>query len=408
MISKIKVSVIVPTYNRRSTILKSVKSVLGQSYADLECIVVDDCSDDGTELVILGIEDRRIKYIKNSVRLGPAKSRNIGCMHATGSVIAFNDSDDIWRENKLSSQLQVLVNNPNYGMVYCSFQLLKKGVMETVPSNWITKECLSGRMFDFLLQGNVIGTPTMLIKRTCFIEVGGFDEELKALEDYDLALKISRKYEIGYVDKCLVDGYCVDEGVNSHHGNMVDACIKLADKYQCRGKDSTFYHIIINSLASIEDPEAKKHLLNRVYMELEPDKEVFSCALAKATRAMVETKKEQTLADMLGLADYTALWNEFFQDMNAQNIAIYGCGIMGRALAEQVCKSNACFWGIIDRNGIGYKEFPIYDMTTIPKEIDLIIITVFSASFRKEELAKYTSAKLVRIDEIVSQRGGKR
>lgn len=407
MDSQIKVSVIIPTYNRCNTIRKSVESVLGQSYGNLECIVVDDCSDDGTEYIIQDISDGRVKYVKNSTRLGAAKSRNIGCAYATGSVVAFNDSDDIWREQKLFKQLQVLLENDAYGMVYCPFQRMEGDITRKVPRYGIPRKYLSGNMFDFLLKGNVIGTPTMLIKKTCFIEAGGFDEDLEALEDYDLALNLSRKYEIGYVEECLVDGYGVDKGVNSQQASLVDASIKLVNKYRCNGYDNAFFYIMIKGLASINDLEVRNQLINRVFAELKYDEKYFELVLSMEKRKLIEAKKEQTLADMLGLADYTALWNEFFQDMNAQNIAIYGCGIMGRALAEQVCKSEACFWGIIDRNGIGYKEFPIYDMTTIPKEIDLIIITVFSTSFRKEELAKYTSAKLVRIDEIVSQRGGK-
>lgn len=407
MDSQIKVSVIIPTYNRRESIMKSVESVLNQSYGNLECIIVDDCSDDGTEDIIRNIKDKRVKYIKNGSRSGAAKSRNIGCTYATGSVVAFNDSDDIWKKEKLSKQLQALCNHANYGMVYCSFQRREGDITIRMPQLQIPDRSLSGKMFDFLIQGNVIGTPTMLIKKECFMDVGGFDESLKALEDYDLALKLSRKYEIGYVGECLVEGYGVDKGVNSQHVNIVDACIKLANKYHCIGENNALFRTSVYGLALIENLEIEKQLINRIQLEMKPNEKYFELVLSMEKRKLIEAKKEQTLADMLGLADYTTLWNEFFQDMNAQNIAIYGCGIMGRALAEQVGKSDACFWGIIDRNGIGYKEFPIYDMTTIPKEIDLIIITVFSTSFRKGELAKYTSAKLVRIDEIVSQRSGK-
>ena len=368
MNNEIKVSVIIPTYNRCSTILKSVESVLGQSYENLECIIVDDGSDDGTEDMIRGIKDERIIYIKNNVRLGAAKSRNIGCKYATGSVIGFNDSDDIWKKHKLSIQLEVLFQNVNYGMVYSPYFYLKGSILKRIPSYEISVKLLSGKMFDFLLEGNVIGTPTMLIKKSCFMEFGGFDEDLKALEDYDLVLRISKKYEIGFVNECLVNAYCVDRGVNSHYINVIDACFKIMEKLHCGSKKNNLYSLILRYIPLIED-----------------------CTI-----------KEQMLISLIGKADYTDIWNKFFHDMNIQNIAIYGCGSLGQVLAKQFDKSNIRFWGIIDRQIIECEGISVYKTTNIPNEIEAIIITVYSSSLKKEELAKKTKAKIIRLDEILS------
>lgn len=252
MNNEIKVSVIIPTYNRCDTILKSIESVLGQSYENLECIVVDDCSDDSTEDMIREIEDKRVIYIKNGVRLGAAKSRNKGCNHATGSIIGFNDSDDIWEKQKLTKQLEVLYEKANCGMVYCPYLYVVGSIIRRMPSYEISKQLLSGKMYDFLLEGNVIGTPTMLIKKSCFKKLGGFDENLKALEDYDLALRISRDYEIGFVDECLVKAYRVDRGVGSNYIDVLDACFKMIDKFQCSSKKNGLYSLILNNVPLIK------------------------------------------------------------------------------------------------------------------------------------------------------------
>lgn len=402
MNNEIKVSVIIPTYNRCSTILKSVESVLGQSYENLECIIVDDGSDDGTEDMIRGIKDERIIYIKNNVRLGAAKSRNIGCKYATGSVIGFNDSDDIWKKHKLSIQLEVLFQNVNYGMVYSPYLYLKGSILKRIPSYEISVKLLSGKMFDFLLEGNVIGTPTMLIKKSCFMEFGGFDEDLKALEDYDLVLRISKKYEIGFVNECLVNAYCVDRGVNSDYINVIDACFKIMDKLHCGSKKNNLYSLILRYIPLIEDCTIKEQMIKRIQIDSISGKVYLNYAFEMSERWNQQIEKEQMLISLIGKADYTDIWNKFFHDMNIQNIAIYGCGSLGQVLAKQFDKSNIRFWGIIDRQIIECEGITVYKTTNIPNEIEAIIITVYSSSLKKEELAKKTKAKIIQLDEILS------
>ena len=95
-----KVSVIIPTYNRATTIIKSINSVLNQTYSNFEIVVVDDNSDDNTKDIIKQIQDDRIIYIKNKKNLGAASARNIGIKNATGELIAFQDSDDEWIKQK--------------------------------------------------------------------------------------------------------------------------------------------------------------------------------------------------------------------------------------------------------------------------------------------------------------------
>ena len=95
------VSVIIPTYNRRNTILASVNSVLNQTFKNIELIVVDDCSTDDTISILEQINDKRLKIIRHSKNKGQNAARNTGIKASTGEYIAHHDSDDIWRLNKL-------------------------------------------------------------------------------------------------------------------------------------------------------------------------------------------------------------------------------------------------------------------------------------------------------------------
>ena len=102
------ISIIIPTYNRAHLILKSIKSVLNQTYQDIEILVIDDGSTDNTENLITDLNDKRIKYIKLENNQGGSKARNIGIMKASGKYISFQDSDDYYHYNKLETQFKNL------------------------------------------------------------------------------------------------------------------------------------------------------------------------------------------------------------------------------------------------------------------------------------------------------------
>ena len=105
-----KVSVIIPTYNRGNLIIKSIKSVLNQTFKNLEVIVIDDGSSDNTEHLVNKITDKRLKYVKLSSNKGSSNARNIGIKNANGQFISFQDSDDIFYPNKIEKQLKNIIN----------------------------------------------------------------------------------------------------------------------------------------------------------------------------------------------------------------------------------------------------------------------------------------------------------
>ncbi len=200
------VSVIIPTYNRVHTLPAAVDSVLRQTYDNLEVILVDDGSTDGTESYIKGLADNRVRYIKNTGNHGPAAARNLGVMQAQGEYVAFQDSDDEWHPEKLEKQMPLLLSpEESIDLVYCEYTRYHGDTRrETVPSRDLPASCKQGHILPVLLLQPLIGTPTIVVRKSCFVLAGGFKEELETFEDYEFTVRLSQNHRFGFVEESLV------------------------------------------------------------------------------------------------------------------------------------------------------------------------------------------------------------
>ena len=196
------ISVIIPTFNQAQFIEEAVQSVLGQSYRNLEIIVVDDGSTDHTKDVLSKYHNH-ITYLSQNNR-GPSSSRNYGIRTARADHIAFLDSDDVWFPEKLEAQMELMRRNSTVGLVGC-------GAYTTDAQGRIEKEYVSEKYHtrqQFLkdLQSRKISfNPSIvLVKRACIDRVGGFKDALHYGEDWDLWLRIAKHYEIAFITKPLV------------------------------------------------------------------------------------------------------------------------------------------------------------------------------------------------------------
>lgn len=220
------VCIILPTYNRAHSIRKSIESILRQTYPYWELLVIDDGSEDHTEEIVDKIvsSDSRVHYYRQSKNRGVAAARNEGIRQAQHEYIAFQDSDDIWKEDKLDKQMRVFDEQPQVGMVYCAYKGVRQdGVTVQVPDSSIAIENLQGNLYRQLLQRNVIGGPTVVMRKECIDKVGAFDETLTCLEDWELFLRIAESYEIGYVKECLLIANINEGGVSSRVGGYFQA-----------------------------------------------------------------------------------------------------------------------------------------------------------------------------------------
>ncbi|MBS1792996.1 MAG: glycosyltransferase [Acidobacteria bacterium] len=197
-----KVSVIIPNYNYEKFISRTVESVLSQTYQNIEIIVVDDGSKDGSLDVLKGFGDRiRVVEQKNA---GVSAARNHGVEVSTGELVAFLDADDVWLPEKLERQLEKMNSDPEIGLVHCSMTLIDPADNPIGEK----KEGQEGRVaneFLLLKRGVVIGAgSTALVRRAVFDEAGGFDRRLSTAADWEFCYRVARLHKIGFVREPLV------------------------------------------------------------------------------------------------------------------------------------------------------------------------------------------------------------
>jgi glycosyltransferase involved in cell wall biosynthesis len=192
------VSVIIPTYNRAGYIKEAVESVLSQKGSwDLDIIVVDDGSTDDTEK-ILKLFENKIRYFKILHSGLPAVARNFGIAKAKGSLIAFQDSDDQWPPDKLSLEVPFF-DDPNVVMAYSQAKAMSSDGKISSKNVVAPNKLKDGESFTSLIKGNVISTLTVMTRKDALKAVGGFNEseKLRAVEDYELWLRLSTKFPNG-------------------------------------------------------------------------------------------------------------------------------------------------------------------------------------------------------------------
>jgi glycosyltransferase involved in cell wall biosynthesis len=194
-----KVSVIIPTYNRAAMVREAIESVLAQSYADRELIVVDDGSTDGTEAGIASLIPQ-LTYIYQEHR-GVSAARNRGASLARGEYLAFLDSDDLWLRDKLGRQMQFMESHPEALICYTDEIWIRRGVRVN-PMKKHKKH--SGMIFSHCLPLCIISPSSALFARGLLEETGMFDETLAVCEDYDLWLRIAARYPVYLVDAPLI------------------------------------------------------------------------------------------------------------------------------------------------------------------------------------------------------------
>lgn len=183
------VSVVIPAFNSARTIRQTVQSALDQEDVHLEVIVVDDGSEDATVAIVSSMSDGRVRVVSQPNR-GAAAARNSGIAHATGEWIAFLDSDDLWLPHKLRAQLNALSEVPN-GFAVQSSAYLVDDQMRVVE----IRRCIQAEddLLTFLRFQNLpAAASSWLVHRDVLEEIGGFNQDLVILEDWDLSIKIAR------------------------------------------------------------------------------------------------------------------------------------------------------------------------------------------------------------------------
>ena len=226
----IRITTIIPTYNRREFLPRAIDSVLGQTVPPDEVIVVDDGSTDGTPQML----DQRYPTVKviEQENGGVSAARNTGVKEARYEWLAFLDSDDAWLPRKLERQSAALLERENEGILVCHTDeiWMRKGIRLNQGKR---HQKAGGRIFRNCLPVCIISPSSVLIHREIFQQVGLFDPSLPAAEDYDLWLRICARYEVLHIAEPLIVKYDGHPGQLSHQWGIdryrIEALCKILD-----------------------------------------------------------------------------------------------------------------------------------------------------------------------------------
>ncbi len=268
------ISVVMPTYNRAHLIADAINSIFGQTFPNLEVIVVDDGSTDETQRVLAPYMEK-ITYIRTENR-GIAAARNTGMRHASGQYLAWMDSDDMWMPDKLMIQAAYMTSNPDVLMTSTDFSafndqgLNEKShirsyytMIDKTPNGFagiysacrvfdisaLIKPSVSdkvmvnvyfGHIYHRLVAGNCIHPPTVLISRSAAQEVGDIDESLPNVMEYDYFIRMSRAGKIAYLDMPLLYYRYSDDQISSDK-HLVDIRLAILKTIQKIQKDDPDY-----------------------------------------------------------------------------------------------------------------------------------------------------------------------
>ncbi len=240
-----KISVIIPVFNRSALIRRAVDSVLSQSLPPDEIIVVDDGSTDDT-LRILKNYERKIKIIAQKNR-GVSTARNAGIREAKGDWVALLDSDDEWLPKKLEYAVEYIRNNPAIKIFQCEEIWIRNG-KRVNPK--IKHKKLSGNIFKESLPLCIISPSAVIIKKEIFSKVGLFDETLPVCEDYDLWLRITKRFTVGLDPRAGVIKY-------GGHADQLSHAYAAMDIYRIKAMEK---HLDDENLRRFILPEIIKKL----------------------------------------------------------------------------------------------------------------------------------------------------
>lgn len=298
--SRPKVSVIIPTYNRLEFLKESVASVLGQTFTNYELIISDNCSEGGTNRWASSLtkKNSKVRYYRNEENLGMVRNWNKGLSRSRGEYVSILMDDDLWEPNFLAETVKILDKKDNVGLVcvhivpLCSTSSKKKEYPENLYKLHSHSREVKGIecIRQFLDSVWLVGLPSgILVRKKCFEELGQFDE---ICLDPEMWLRICSKYDFYYLDKKLCHWRIHDsEGFTSTNVDMV---YKIYRKFRILDK-AFAYSYIRDDLKEVFSLKKKAYKQNRMKL------------LCLLPRSLIS--KDINLAEIISLYRlYASLW----------------------------------------------------------------------------------------------------
>ena len=240
-----RISVIIPTFNRIDTLGRALRSVLAQTFAPYEVIVVDDGSTDGSgDFIKREFPTVMYRFQENK---GVSAARNQGMEMASGEWFAFLDSDDEWLPQKLARQRDLINKNPDHKLCHTEEIWIRNG-RRVNPKTRYQKS--GGWIYEKCLPLCVISPSSVLLERSLITEVGGFDESLTACEDYDLWLRICSREPVLFIEEAMMKKY-------GGHSDQLSTTVWGLDRFRIRALEK----ILASKTLNLKNEQATREML---------------------------------------------------------------------------------------------------------------------------------------------------
>lgn len=366
------VSVVIPLYNRQSTIQRAVDSVLNQTYSNIEVLVVDDGSTDNSVEMLKKYEnDNRVKVFCQEFNQGANAARNRGIREARGEYIAFQDSDDEWLFDKLEKQIKRM-EDEKFHVSFCAYKRQYPKAVQIIPN--ISEKIFPDNIKERLKTGNIVGTPTLIIHKDVVHEAGVFDEEMPRLQDYEFIIRIAKKFNICFINEVLVISYQLDECISLNQTSLHEAYALLIKKHADFLDVEYAWKQFLESGNEVVEQNIDWRNLDRTIENItEANEYCTSDTLYKATINHLNTKYSQL--KKYEEQRFSCLLNE----LTNTEFVVYGAGFFARqvlAILEQRNLLPDCFLvtakdGIETMNGI-----PVIQLSEWNRSDSIVIVAV--------------------------------
>ncbi len=274
-----KISVVIPTYNRARLLPRAIESAQ-QAGADLEVIVVDDCSTDDTREVCPGIAG--IHYVRLKTNGGLANARNVGIAESSCEFVAFLDDDDLRLPGSLDKQLQALTDDRisfSYG------QALIGDARRQLPTGEIYPlRCPQGDIFWDLLEDNFIPMPSVLARKSSLVDEGGFNTALKLIEDWDMWLRLSERFPVA----------AVEEPVAIHRKAVADSEQMCSNAAEICKQAARVQQMALDRPRARASESARRRHVQRKFRD-----RAYEILMTEATNSIHEGKQQSARANIL-------------------------------------------------------------------------------------------------------------
>ena len=427
-----KVSVIMPAYNRGYIISRAIESVINQTYTEWELIIVDDGSEDDTEKRVAEFKDDRIRYIHYDENRGGNYARNLGMKNSVGEYIAFLDSDCEWYSDYLRKSVCLLEDTNEKNDIVFSRSCVIHDNIETIFPFAATEEIdTEEKMLNKSVIESIFDTNVCIIDRKVYRKSGGFNESLRKCQDWDYFLRLLSKkcYKFRFNDEVLCKNYIQKNSIFHKDEFFWDARLHIFEKHIdiCREINTVpevlLYMLRYNPVECILPDQAERlfSVLNaeekavlcknhhkdylekiQIYNDWKDDynnlynnsNKNYNLAMKNEKIIKLQKKWIQALNAGKKSADY-------FHKNNINKICIYGFGVLGSLMWEELKDSDIQISNIIDAHAKS-DEVNILTLEEVNNfECDVIVITAVSAVEEiSEKLREKTDIKVISIEEI--------